>query len=797
MITNALISGHGRCFKTHDMNQVVKIFIVEDEFLVAEDIRTDLKKFGYEVVGLAASGETAIRKIIETQPDLVLMDINLKGKMNGIEVANEVKKHMNIPVIFLTAYADEKTLSEAKEAGAYGFLVKPFQGIDLKSTIEVALAKSSTVKRIKTEQERSAIALEESERRYKQIIENVSDLIYTTNKKGIILYANPSALRVTEYSQEEITGKLYVDFVRRDYQEQTVTFYRNALKNKLQNTYFEFPIITKSGKEVWLGQNVSLIISDNNKELVLGFQAMARDITERIRFEKELIDSKEQAISAAKVKSQFIANMSHEIRTPLNGIIGISNLLQKTNLDLQQKKYLEAILTSSDQLMGIINNILDISRIEAQRMTTTQNPFNIHELVHAIESLFEQRAIQKNLDFRCELDEHIPEMIVGDAVKLNQILYNLIGNSLKFTDEGYVSLEVDLLDKDAKDCKIRFRVKDTGIGIDQEHQDKIFSAFTQVEGDTTRRYGGSGLGLTIVKKLVDLQNGSIILESEPGKGSCFTVELHFGIPAIQKEEKQADESIEKKFDLTDIRILLAEDNPINQMVTSDLLKGLGAEITIAQNGEQATRIYSEQDFDIILMDMQMPIVDGYQAMKTIRSEFPIEKRDIPILALTAHAFEGELSRCIECGANNYLSKPFEPEKLFKIISALIYEDAENRSLKQKKIVDFDQLKYFLNNSQELMISTLEVMRSSLEEDLNVVKQSLYTHDYPTLKRLAHKMRPNYEMLGRTDLYKLCSEIESTDIVELSSQNIDYLILETEKVIGAISNYLEELLHHNY
>ena len=778
------------------MSKPIRIFIVEDELLVVEDIKSDLNKFGYVVLGSAASGEIAVQKITETQPDLVLMDINLKGEMNGIQVANEVKKSLNIPIVFLTAYVDEKTLLEAKNAGAYGFLVKPFHGIDLKSTIEVALAKSSTVRKIKTEQEKSVIALEQSEKRYRQIIENVSDLIYTTNKKGIILYANPSALRVTEYSQEEITGKNYIDFIRPDFKEQTVGFYTHALRNRLQNTYFEFPILTKSGKEVWLGQNVSLIHSDTNKDIILGFQAMARDITERIEFEKELIESKEQAISAAKIKSQFIANMSHEIRTPLNGIIGISNLLQKTELDPKQKKYLEAIMTSSDQLMGIINNILDISKIEAQRMTITNNPFNIHELVNSIGTLFEQRAISKNLDFYCTLDKAIPETLIGDAVKLNQILYNLIGNGLKFTDEGHVSLNVSLVNSDEHVCKIKFEVEDTGIGIREEFQNKIFSAFTQAEGESTRRYGGSGLGLTIVKKLIDLQHGSILLSSQPGKGATFTVELEFQIPEQEKNTYKIDPAKEENIDFNGIKILLAEDNPINQMVTTDLLKSLGAEITIAGNGQEAIDKYRTADFDIILMDMQMPIVDGYQAMKTIRSEFPEDKRSIPILALTAHAFEGELNRCIDCGADNYLSKPFEPQRLFHVINELLREMKGKYTNPEENKVNFDQLKYFLNNNDDLMISTLEVMISTLHEDLKLLNECTNENDNLGLKKLAHKMRPSFEMIGRNDLYNLCTSIEFNETSENLKKQVKQLIKETETVIQEISKYLEELLHHN-
>jgi PAS domain S-box-containing protein len=776
------------------MKPTVDIFIVEDEFLVAESIKADLKRFNYNVVGKAASGEEALQKIAETKPDLILMDINLKGKMTGIDVSNELKKTLNIPVVFLSAHADENTLNQAKEVGAFGFLVKPFQAIDLISTIEVTLAKSHTLKSIKTEQERSVVALEESEKRYQQIIENVSDLIYTTDKKGIIRYANPSALKVTEFSHEEITGQSYVDFIREDYKKMTLNFYRNALLKKLQNTYFEFPIITKSEKEVWLGQNVTLIKDDNNST-IQGFQAMARDITERIKFEKELIESKEQAISAAKIKSQFITNMSHEIRTPLNGIIGISNLLQKTELDDKQKKYLQAIVTSADQLMGIINNILDLSKIEAKRMTFDEKPFDLHDLISGLETLFETRARQKNLSFLCRLDNQIPKIISGDSIKLNQILFNLVGNSLKFTDEGFVQLDVKLKERSDKKCIIQFKVIDTGIGIDQKHQEKIFSAFSQVESDTSRRYGGTGLGLTIVKKLVELQNGSIDLFSSLGKGTTFIVELTFSITSDDLMNNDKNKEDQEQYNFENLKILLAEDNLVNQLVTSDLLKAQHAEVTIAVNGQEAIDLLRLGNFDMILMDMQMPHMDGYQAMKIIRSEFSVSKRNIPITALTAHAFEGELNKCLEFGANFYLSKPFRPVQLFEVINKMNELNDEESFSDDFSGINDERLLPFFNNNEELMISTLELIVDSVKEDLHKMTEHYQNKQYEPIQKIAHKIKPNFELLGLMKIHQECLKLEkSSDPLKIDlhlkrlSKGMDNAFVEIDQLIKKHFNH---------
>lgn len=778
------------------MKPTVDIFIVEDEFLVAESIKADLKRFNYNVVGKAASGEEALQKIAETKPDLILMDINLKGEMTGIDVSNELKKTLNIPVVFLSAHADENTLNQAKEVGAFGFLVKPFQAIDLISTIEVTLAKSYTLKTIKTEQERSVVALEESEKRYQQIIENVSDLIYTTDKKGIIQYANPSALRVTEFSQKEITGRSYVNFIREDYKKMTLNFYRNALIKKLQNTYFEFPIITKSGKEVWLGQNVTLII-DEDKTTIQGFQAMARDITERIKFEKELIESKEQAISAAKIKSQFITNMSHEIRTPLNGIIGISNLLQKTELDDKQKKYLQAIITSADQLMGIINNILDLSKIEAKRMTVDEKPFDLHDLISGLETLFETRARQKNLSFFCRLDDQIPKIISGDSIKLNQILFNLVGNSLKFTDEGFVQLDVKLKELSDKKCIVQFKVIDTGIGIDKKHQEKIFSAFSQVESDTTRRYGGTGLGLTIVKKLVELQNGSIDLTSAVGKGTTFIVELSFGLANEENLNNNKEEEGQAQYNFENLKILLAEDNLVNQLVTSDLLKGQNAVVTIAVNGQEAIDLFRENDYDMILMDMQMPHMDGYQAMKIIRDEFPSSKKEIPITALTAHAFEGELNKCLEYGANFYLSKPFRPVQLFDIINKMRDLKTEEEFNEDYSGINEEHLLPFFNNNYDLMVSTLELIVETVNEDLQKMNEHYRDEEFELIQKIAHKIKPNFELLGLMKIHSECLSLEKATDPQKIAFHLKRLTSGINIAFNEIDHLIKKHINHEY
>lgn len=780
----------------------IRVYIVEDEFIVAENIKLDLMNFGYDVVGMAASGEKAIEEIHAMKPDLVLMDINLKGKLTGLDVARDLKENMNIPIIFLTAYADEKTLDEAKKLGAYGFLVKPFQAIDLKSAIEVAFGKFDSLEKITEEKLQSEQALIDTEQRYKDIIDNVSDLIYTTDRNGFITFVNPAASNLIEYSKEEIIGRNFREFVHEEFRERILEFYRHILKEKEPIIYHEFPVISKSGKEIWVGQNVQMI-KDGDK--VIGFQAVARDITDRINFETDLIRSKEAAESAARMKTQFIANMSHEIRTPLNGIIGITKLLKKTDLNPKQAKYLKAISASSDQLMGIINNILDISKIEANKVSVDNRIFDFQELMSGIESLFEERADDKKIQFSYELDNYIPRYLTGDSVKLNQILYNLVGNAIKFTDKGSVKVKTFVNSITEDSCNIGIKVIDTGIGIVPEKLETIFSAFTQAEGETTRKYGGTGLGLTIVKRLVNLLGGTINVESEPGKGSTFTVEVPFSIPAQEQitELGEMNEPEELNFDMKGTRILLVEDNKINQIVTSDLLKAQNATVHIANNGVEALEYYKSNDVDLILMDMQMPVMDGYSAMNIIRHEFEEPKSSVPIIALTAHAFEGELQKCKECGASDYLSKPFEPGKLFEKIVRLIRENDPSKKFNKMEDddispkaehLDVDKLRMYVNDNEELVYSTLELLKNTFSEDIKELEELTRTKLRHDIKRVAHRIKPNYEMIGYTKLYNLCLALEETDNIELNIEILHELISKTNKLIREIDMYLNEHLN---
>jgi len=381
---------------------------------------------------------------------------------------------------------------------------------------------------------------------------------------------------------------------------------------------------------------------------------------------------KERAEQSEKFKQQFLANMSHEIRTPMNSVIGLTNLLTRTNLDEQQRKYLNVIKKSSENLLVIINDILDLSKIEAGKMDFEKIPFSVKEALDTVYHTLLFKAEDKKLFFKIEIDPNVPEYVVGDPTRLNQILINLSGNAIKFTESGGVTIHASETVRNGNISMIEFAVTDTGIGISEEAAGKIFESFSQASSDTTRKFGGTGLGLTISRQLIELQGGKIQVKSELGKGTTFSFRLPYPVSdeASTTTSSSSSDDIDPKT-LTGIRILLVEDNPFNQMVATDTLNELISDLTIdiAENGKIAVDMASKSDYDIILMDIQMPEMDGFEATRNIRN-LPPPKNAMKIMAMTANVTQEEIAKCFDAGMNAYISKPFEAQKLINKLGRL-------------------------------------------------------------------------------------------------------------------------------
>lgn len=767
----------------------LNIYIVEDQRLVALDIAHHVKLLGYNVVGISASGEDCIEQLNLITPDLILMDINLSGNLSGIETANKINEYMSIPIVFITAYSDDKTLKEIKRSGSYGYITKPFKETDLKTEIDFTYDRFNKLLKLKREHDDSRNSLKERERFFQQVVSNVSDIIYRIDLKGFFTYVNPSTERQSGYSLQELLNMKYTRLIRPDYEEKVYAFFKKIYQNKIDNSYFEFPMVTKNGQEVWIGQKIHLLISKSN---VVGFQVVARDITLEKEFKEQLIIAKKNAENTAEIKSQFLANMSHEIRTPLNGIMGVIHLLNNSELNEKQKTYINAIISSSNQLMGIINDILDLSKIEAGKMELDNSEFDIYDLIQSVISIFEIKTIEKAIELTFQIDPNIPQFLIGDSIHLNQILYNLIGNSVKFTDNGSVNLKIDLIEFKDDIYEVQFSITDTGIGMDAEVIDKIFDAFTQAEINTTRQYGGTGLGLAIVKRLVDLHDGTIKVKSDRNEGSSFILNINFKRAEIQSDNKT--NAIVNEYSLLNgLSILLVEDNLINQLVTSDILKEQGVEVEIAGNGKIALEMLDAKIYDLVLMDMQMPIMDGYQAMSAIRKSQNELIKGVPIIALTANAIDSEIKKCYKFGANDYLSKPFKPEYLYQKIcnqmnNSEIISKIENKGIQE--LLDMTTLEMFTNGKVELVQSILIELGSSFSKDFESIVFAKNNEDDDLIRSFAHKIKPNFMLIGMTQLGNLCLEIEHCKESNELHQKVNLLIHSMPHVLQEINEYAQ-------
>ncbi len=437
------------------------------------------------------------------------------------------------------------------------------------------------------------------------------------------------------------------------------------------------PILRLSGVVKKLSQKLdfSLRISkpgnDEIGQLIDGFNHLLNTIEEQ---NKELVLAKDEAIKLAQIKQQFLANMSHEIRTPMNAIVGITNLLLNTALTAEQKEYLHHINMSSNNLLVILNDILDFSKIESGKVNFEKIRFNLNDTLDNISKMFEAKIKEKALFFTISKGPNVPAFLMGDQVRLNQILINLVGNAVKFTEQGSISIQVQhKQDLPNNVCELLFIVSDTGIGIPDDRKKDIFESFTQASNDTTRKYGGTGLGLTISKQLVELQNGRIWLESEEHKGTTFYFYIPYekaNPPSLEELQLKSDMEtrIFQKEILEQTVILIAEDNALNLFLIKTLLtKQRFSHIITAANGQEVIDILKDNDIDIILMDLHMPVMDGFEATQFIRNNFTGKKQHIPIIAITAAAIASEKEICMESGMDDYLSKPFKPNELFEKI----------------------------------------------------------------------------------------------------------------------------------
>lgn len=530
-----------------------------------------------------------------------------------------------------------------------------------------------------------------------------------------VIYVNQSYSKITGYSFDEIVGKSPGRFQGDETDQEAINKINAALKNK-ESIRISILNYKKNGDTFWNGLTINPIF-DEDKNLIyyLGF---INDITNKIKIEKQLEIENKKVIEASKLKSIFLSNMSHEIRTPLNSIIGISDILYEELTDIEHKKYANTLKNASNNLLSIINDILDLSKIEAGHMKLVNENFNIREFISEIIDIFNIRILDKPVSLDYFIDENIPIYLIGDKNKLKQVLVNLIGNSIKFTEKGSVKLIVKGQPLEDK-FKLEFSVSDTGIGIPKEKLQIIFDDFIQVDSSYTKQFQGTGLGLSITKKIIGLMNGNISAYSEINKGSTFNFEIEFDIGkdvAFIPQNKDIDIA-------ENLKILLVDDSEDNRFLVHAYLKKYDLLIDDAENGELAIQKFNENSYDIILMDMQMPVMDGLTAVSKIREIEKVQlKKPICIIALTAYALNDDIKKMLDIGCTDYLSKPIKKQVLLETIT---------------KYTQNKKYEVYIDSDLEDLIPNYIQNR---KKDITLLKASYLIGDYEKIKFIGHTLK---------------------------------------------------------
>ncbi len=630
-------------------------------------------------------------------------------------------------------------------------------------------------------------ALKISEEKYRSIIANMNLGLLEVDKDEQIVYANNSFCEMSGYEPEELKGKkaTSVFFIDENYKEGEDVINR---RREGRSDAYEMMVKNKNGESKWW--LISGAPSYDNNGKLIGSIGIHLDITVQKNLEYDLRRAKSEAERSAHAKELFLANMSHEIRTPMNAILGIGRLLSMTNLETQQKFYLTTIQSAANNLLVLINDLLDFSKIEAGKISLEFIGFELNSIIQNAIQVLKYKAEEKGLAISYSYSPGIVPVLIGDPYRINQVLINLLSNSIKFTEKGEVRIECMLLAEDSSSQEIRFKVIDTGIGISKDFVGHLFDKFTQEDESVTRKFGGTGLGMSICKQLIDLMGGDIKVKSRKNEGTVITFVLKFSKGSIEQLPVNKQINIDTQI-LKGKRILLVEDNETNRLLANTILSQFGAEVVEAENGSEAIKKFQKSTFNLILMDVMMPVKDGLETTRYIRSHID---SSIPIIALTANAMKKEEERCIKAGMNDFISKPFDENRMVQLVAQWLGKEVKISSYSTADLIDkpidsaqlfsLNKIKSIGRGDTAFVNRMVKLFIETIPEAVDQMEDAYYKGDLKTSAALAHRIRPSIDNMCIT---VLINDIRAIENIKTTSKE------EVPAKLKLIKSVLDEVI----
>ena len=659
-----------------------------------------------------------------------------------------------------------------------------------------------------TERKISEKQIRQSEEKYRGIIENMELGLMEVDNKGKIIRAYNRFCDMLGYTKEELHGKdankillpeEYLSVMELQDQQRTLGI----------AGVYEIELKKKDGSRIWV--LISGAPFYNGQGEVVGSVGIHYDISERKKLEEDLKLAKKVAESARDAEKQFLANMSHEIRNPINAIIGVTNLLFDTPLAEEQLEYLNTIKFSSDILLDLISGILDLSKIESGQLHIEEKVVDLQSTVNAVIQTYKFKTAGKPIDYCVQIEEDVPAHVLADRTILNQIFLNLLGNAVKFTEKGAIGIKVRMTSETAQTVALEFEIWDTGIGIAEDKKEIIFQSFRQASSETQIKYGGTGLGLSIVKQLVSNYGGEIEVSSRLGRGSSFI--FHMTFAKVEEGAYEASKACTVMGEALSFRkVLIVEDNKVNQTYLAGLLKKWGIEFNIAMNGVEALEFMQHHLYDLVLMDIRMPVMDGYETTIQIRSSIQNPNKDIPIIALTASALVDERDRALAAGMNHHLPKPFSPEQLYQVLEGFDFKNEQSDdSLAERKVEDKKEylfseqldaayLQEFYQHDFVHAQIMFDVFLEIIEGEVNCLHEAFTNKDWHEFKIVAHRIKPNFAMVGLTAYTELMlyfeDQILAESTTELLEKNYRNFVTEFPAQLELVRNEAQRIQKFN-